>query len=140
MDALTLFDKILSSKYPILALAAIITFYTIKGIKANWPGLIKFIDRTVDRWFTDKEQQIEIQVELDIQIKSLIATNTALQEQIKELITQNRTAQELNKELSHKQDMIAEGFWDVRKTQDAYFRKADVIWKEIGIIPKEITP
>lgn len=135
MDALTLLDKILSSKYPILGLLAVITYYVIKGFKKAWPGFTKFVDKTVDRYFTDKEQQFEVQIELEIQIKSLIATQNALQEQLKAMIEQNEAFKQFLGELSHKLEFLSEGFWENRRTIEAYFKKTDAIWSQIGVIP-----
>lgn len=137
MDALTILDKILSSRYPWLALAFYVTFYIIKGIKANWKGFTGFIKESVNRHFTAKEQQIEVQIELDLQIKALVTTQNALQEQLKILIGQNQSLKEFLGELAHKLEYLSEGFWENRRHLDAYFKKTDAIWAQVGILPEQ---
>lgn len=138
MENFTVIDHILKSPYPIFAFAMVILLFAIRAIKANWPGFVKFINMVVDRYFNDKEQQLEIQIELEIQIKNLLAAHTALQEHLKEMLTQDRDIENLIKELKLNQEHLNEAFWDVRRTQDAYFRKTDTIWTQIGVtFPQE---
>lgn len=139
MDALTILDKILKSNYPILGLVFYLTFEIVRAIKRNWKGFTTFCKDTVNRFLTDKEQQIEVDVELEFQIKALVSTQNATQEQLNVLIEQNHAFKAFLGDLTQKLEFLSEGFWENRRTIEGYFKKTDALWSQIGVLPQEKT-
>jgi hypothetical protein len=117
-----------------MILAVFSKVYLFKGWGAALRGVTKNI---IDRYFNEKHQQIEIQIELEFQIKNLLQAQTALTSHLNALTENKAHLETFLKDMAAKFEFIAEGFWEYRRTLNAQFERFDALWQQIGIATAE---
>lgn len=131
------FDQFLKSPYPIVAFVTVVCVVVFRAIRKSWPGFSKFVKDSVNSYFATEKERIEANVEMGLQLKDMIATQTALQADLRDNAVCRAKIDQVLEEVSHKVDALLQGTWEQQKTLKAYFKKTDIIWSQIGIVKDE---
>jgi septal ring factor EnvC (AmiA/AmiB activator) len=114
---------------PIL-LALFCKTYLLKG----WGTRLYTLSQTsITRHYDEKHQQIAVQVELEMQIKSLLSTNTELQTHLRSLLEDRSTLGQVLKDLTDQISLLAEGLWEDRRALASQLATCEKMWRLMGV-------